>query len=140
MNAHTNIEPEPDCFDDLAAEVRAEIRARINRPDIDFDDVKAAMLANLDDLIDELIPVSSRGETKGDEFWCCNPTRPDKNPTSFSINTETGQWYDFSGKQGGNILTLWCKVKGLADNTEAMTQPQARPHHKEKEGTARPDS
>jgi hypothetical protein len=90
------------------------------RPNIDFDDVKAAMIARLDDLIDELIPVQSRGKTKGDELWCCNPTRMDKEPDSFSINTTTGQWYDFSGKQRGNILTLWCQVKGLTDNTEAM--------------------
>jgi hypothetical protein len=65
----------PDQFDEF------EIRARCNRLNIDFDDVRAAILANLDDLIDDLIPVSSRGKTKGDEFWCCNPTRPDKNRT-----------------------------------------------------------
>jgi putative DNA primase/helicase len=98
----------------------ADVRARINRPNVDFDDVKAAMLANLDQLIDGLIPASSRGKTKGDELWCCNPTRADKLPDSFSINKTTGQWYDFSGKRGGNIVTLWRQVKGLADNTEAI--------------------
>ncbi len=120
MNEHVQAEIPTDNWDEIAAQLAAEAIARRNRPDIDFDDVKAAILARLDDLIDELIPVSSRGKTKGDEFWCCNPTRPDKNPLSFSINTKTGTWYDFSGKQGGNILTLWCQVKGLGDNTEAM--------------------
>ena len=120
MNEHVQAEIPTDNWDEIAAQLAAEAIARRNRPDIDFDDVKAAILARLDDLIDELIPVSSRGKTKGDEFWCCNPTRPDKNPLSFSINTKTGTWYDFSGKQGGNILTLWCQVKGLANNTEAM--------------------
>ena len=79
------------------------------------------MLDNLDQLIDELIPVSSRGKTKGDELWCCNPTREDRSPDSFSINTKTGQYHDFAPHGGsGNILTLWCQVKGLTDNTEAM--------------------
>jgi DNA primase len=104
----------PEQFDEF------EIRARRNRPNIDFDDVRAAILANLDDLIDELIPVSSRGKTKGNEFWCCNPTRPDKNPDSFSINTRTGQWYDFANGQGGDIVRLWQQIKGLADDTAAM--------------------
>ena len=47
--------------DEIAAEVQSDIRARLNRPNIDFDDVRAALLTNLDDLIDELIPVSSCG-------------------------------------------------------------------------------
>ena len=92
MNAH--VQPgilATDGFDDLAAEVRAEILARINRPNIEFDDVIAAARANLDHLIDELIPDSKRRKTKGDELWCCNPTRVDKDPTSFSINTKTGE-------------------------------------------------
>jgi len=99
----------------------SEIRARRNRPNIDFDDVRAAILANLDALIDELIPVSSRGQTKGgDEFWCCNPTRPDEDPTSFSINLKTGLFNDFANGQGGDIVRLWRQVKGLADDAAAM--------------------
>jgi DNA primase len=98
----------------------SEIRARRNRPNVDFDDVRAAILANLDDLIDELIPVSSRGKTKGDEFWCCNPTRPDKDPASFSINTKTGLFNDFANGHGGDIVRLWQQVKGLADDTAAV--------------------
>jgi putative DNA primase/helicase len=124
MNARSisNAGPSVDAidWDAVVAQLTADAIARRDRPNIDFDDVKAAILDRLDDLIDELIPASSRGQTKGDEFWCCNPTRADKKPDSFSINTKTGQWYDFSGKQSGNILTLWCKVKGLTDNTDAM--------------------
>jgi hypothetical protein len=119
-DASTNAKPEPDSFDDLAAEVRAEIRARINRPNIEFDDVITAARANLDQLIDKLIPVSKRGKTKGDELWSCNPTRVDMIPDSFSINTKTGEWHDFSNKDGGNIFTLWKLVNGLASNADAM--------------------
>src|ERR1700733_2285284 len=109
-----------DGYDGLSAEARAEIRDRVNRPNIEFDDVIAAALANLDRLIDELIPASTRGKTKGDELWSCNPTRPDKTPESFSINKRTGKWHDFSGGDGGNIITLWKLVKGLTDNTDSI--------------------
>jgi hypothetical protein len=108
--------PSPDDY----AAAYAAFRATRGRPNIDFDDVRAAILANLDDLIDELIPASSRGKTKGDEFWCCNPTRSDKSPDSFSINTRTGLFHDFVDQQGGDIVRLWQQVKGFADDTAAL--------------------
>jgi 5S rRNA maturation endonuclease (ribonuclease M5) len=93
---------------------------RAARPNLDFDDVRAAALINLDLLIDELIPISSRGEEKAGELWACNPTRHDTNPTSFSINTTTGLWNDFDKSGSGDIFKLWRLVKGLSDDTDAL--------------------
>ena len=113
------------------------MNAHVNPERVDFDDVRAAVLRDPSRIIDELIPNSSRGETKGDELWCCNPTRPDKNPTSFSINVRSGLWHDLNGsKQGGDIFDLWRLVKGLPDIRSAFTSiaaflsvpPTARVH------------
>ena len=35
------------------------------------------------------------------------PTRPDKNPGSFSVNIRTGRWADFAtGDKGGDVISL----------------------------------
>jgi hypothetical protein len=97
------------------------MNAHVNPDRVDFDDVRAAVMRDPGRIIDELIPDSSRGETKGDELWCCNPTRADTNPTSFSINTKTGCFFDLNGsKQGGDIFELWRLVKGLPDIRSAF--------------------
>jgi hypothetical protein len=114
------VSAKPDNWDEIGAQLIREALARRNRTRLDFEDAKRAALDNLGELIDDLIPKSSRGKTRCDELWCCNPYRLDENPTSFSINIRTGQYYDFATKESGNIFTLWRQVKGLADNTEAM--------------------
>ena len=110
MNAH-----QPD-----KAQAFSDFIKRAARPDLDFGDVRAAALINLDQLIDELIPLPTRGKEKAGEQWACNPTRHDTNPTSFSINTTTGLWNDFDKSSSGDIFMLWRLVKGLADDTEAL--------------------
>jgi hypothetical protein len=110
MNAH-----QPD-----KAQAFSDFIKRAARPDLDFGDVRAAALINLDQLIDELIPLSTRGKEKAGEQWACNPTRHDANPTSFRINTTTGLWNDFDKSGSGDIFMLWRLVKGLADDTEAL--------------------
>jgi hypothetical protein len=43
----------------------------------------------------------------GHEWQALNPTRPDKNLGSFSINIRTGRWADFAtGDAGGDPVSL----------------------------------
>ena len=43
----------------------------------------------------------------GHEWVAKNPTRPDRNPGSFSINVRTGRWADFAtGDKGGDPVSL----------------------------------
>jgi putative DNA primase/helicase len=116
-----------DGFDDFAeesisdrAKAFSDFAKRASRPDLDFNDVRAAALTNLDQLIDELIPPSTRGKEKAGEQWACNPTRRDNSPDSFSINTTTGLYNDFASKDSGDIFKLWRLVRGLADDTDAL--------------------
>ena len=48
-----------------------------------------------------------QGRMAGHEWQALNPTRPDKNLGSFSVNVRTGKWADFAtGDKGGDPVSL----------------------------------
>jgi hypothetical protein len=122
-----SITDDRDGIDDFAeesardrAKAFSDFAKRSSRPNVDFNDIRTAALNNLDQIIDELIPASSRGKMKSGELWACNPSRNDRSPDSFSINTTTGLWHDFATDDSGDIFRLWRLVKGLTDDTDAL--------------------
>lgn len=94
---------------------------------IDFAAVNAAAIPALSRLLPDWLP---GGETKGKEFTARNPTRGDRKPGSFSINTETGAWADFATNDaGGDPVSLYAYLNG-------MSQPDAARALAEKLGIA----
>ena len=56
---------------------------------------------------------------------CTNPTRADRRPGSFSVNTRTGRWADFAtGDRGGDVVSLAAYLHGLG----SRGGPQAGRH------------
>lgn len=83
---------------------------------IDFAAVNAAAIPALSRLLPEWLP---GGEIKGKEYTARNPTRGDRKPGSFSINTETGAWADFATNDaGGDPVSLYAFL-------HRMSQPDA---------------
>ncbi len=79
---------------------------------IDFAAVNAAAIPALSRLLPDWLP---GGETKGKEFTARNPTRGDRKPGSFSINTETGAWADFATNDtGGDPVSLYAYLNGMS--------------------------
>ncbi|WP_427901634.1 toprim domain-containing protein [Marinobacter caseinilyticus] len=61
------------------------------------------------------------GRLKGREYWPTNPTRGDRTPGSFSINTETGQWCDFASQDGGrDLVGLLAYLQGVQQSIAAQ--------------------
>ena len=54
----------------------------------------------------------------GDEYWTVNPWRTDSKPGSFSINAETGLWYDFAIGRGGVIEKKMDYIREYLDKTD----------------------
>jgi hypothetical protein len=83
---------------------------------IDFDGIKEAALACSRSLLPELVP---GGRFERDEYVALNPSRADKNPGSFKINTRTGVWQDFAiGAKGNDVISWYAHSYGL-DQSEA---------------------
>jgi hypothetical protein len=54
------------------------------------------------------------GALRGIEYIVRNPTRADRTPGSFKINTRTGRWADFAvGARGGSIIGLVAYLYGV---------------------------
>jgi putative DNA primase/helicase len=87
------------------------------RAGIDFGEVRTAARNNIDEILRELLP---DGKKKGNEWVALNPTRNDKSPGSFRVNTETGVWYDHATTEGGDLIRLWTYVKRLNSDTDAF--------------------
>lgn len=86
------------------------------RAGIDFAAVNAAAIPALSRLLPEWLP---GGEIKGKEYTARNPTRGDRKPGSFSINTATGAWADFATNDaGGDPVSLYAYL-------HRMSQPDA---------------
>lgn len=86
---------------------------------IDFAAVNAAAIPALSRLLPDWLP---GGETKGKEFTARNPTRGDRKPGSFSINTETGAWADFATNDaGGDPVSLFAYLHGMNQAEAART-------------------
>ena len=77
---------------------------------VDFRAVNLAALPLLPSLVRAWAP---DGRMCGAEWIARNPTRPDRNPGSFSINVRTGKWADFStGDRGGDPISLAAYIYG----------------------------
>lgn len=71
---------------------------------VDFAAVNRVALGYLPSLVRVWCP---QGRMCGCEWQSLNPTRGDKTPGSFSINTKTGKWADFAtGDKGGDVVSL----------------------------------
>ena len=74
------------------------------RHNIDFAGINNAALGYLPSLVRVWAP---DGKMHGCEWIARNPTRPDRNPGSFSVNVRTGKWADFAtGDAGGDPISL----------------------------------
>ena len=86
------------------------------RSRIDFDCVNSAALSALPSILDRWLP---GGRRQGREYVVRNPRRSDRTPGSFSVNTTTGKWGDFSsGDAGGDVVSL-------AAYLFSLSQPEA---------------
>lgn len=84
----------------------------------DFKEVASIALSRIDSILNHFLP---GGQYKGHEYVAKNPTRVDRNPGSFSINTETGQWSDFATEDKGNDL-----ISLVAYLTDAKNQGEGK--------------
>lgn len=67
------------------------------------------------DTIHKWCPGWMQGQRTGKERKIRSPLRDDKNIGSFSINEDTGEWYDFATCEGGDALTLYARIKGITN-------------------------
>lgn len=76
----------------------------MHRGRVDFEAVKQAAMPVLPSLLMKWLP---DGSVRNGEWIACNPTRNDKRPGSFMINTRTGKWADFATNEGGgDVISL----------------------------------
>jgi len=77
---------------------------------IDFEEVKAkvSIVDGLQKLGIDNLQVRN-GQLRG-SCPCCN----DQNPRAFVVTVAKGVWFCFSCKEGGDVLTLVAKVKGIS--------------------------
>lgn len=73
------------------------------------------------DTIHQWCPGWMQGQRTGHERKIRSPLRDDKTIGSFSINEDTGEWYDFATAEGGDALTLYARIKGIK-NGEAYAE------------------
>ncbi len=79
---------------------------------IDIKVVNQAALVRLPQLLGCWLP---DGKVRNGEWIARNPTRNDRNPGSFMINTRTGKWSDFAtGDRGGDVVSLYAYLEGLS--------------------------
>jgi len=82
----------------------------------DFKEVASIALSQVNSVLNHFLP---GGQHKGREYVTKNPTRVDRNPGSFSINMDTGQWADFAtGDKGGDLVSLVTYVIGATNQSE----------------------
>jgi hypothetical protein len=85
---------------------------------IDFGRINSAALSTLPALLDRWLP---DGRKQGAEWVARNPTRADRRPGSFSVNTRTGRWADFAtGERGGDVISLAAHLYGLRQFEAAL--------------------
>ncbi len=77
---------------------------------LDFGAINRAGLTSLPALLRRWLP---DGRLKGREYTALNPTRADRRPGSFRINTGSGRWSDFAtGDAGGDVVSLAAYLSG----------------------------
>ena len=82
--------------------------------EIDFKGINRAALSRAPSFLQELIP---GGKVRKVEYVVRNPARDDKNPGSFTINHNTGQWADFAvddnRARGGDVISWYAYERTL---------------------------
>jgi hypothetical protein len=79
---------------------------------VDFRQVNRHALAVLPSLLRRWLP---GGRIEGAEYTALNPTRVDRRPGSFKVNTRTGRWADFAtGEAGGDAISLAAYLAGCS--------------------------
>jgi hypothetical protein len=77
---------------------------------VDFREVNRRALVVLPSLLRRWLP---DGRIEGAEYTARNPTRTDRRPGSFKVNTRTGRWADFAtGEAGGDAISLAAYLVG----------------------------
>lgn len=85
---------------------------------LDFAAINRAALARIEGLLPWLTP---QGCMRGNEWVALNPTRNDRKPGSFSINTLTGMWCDFAtGDKGSDVVSYCAYVKEVSQYEAAL--------------------
>ncbi len=85
---------------------------------IDFQAINQAALSELPGLLREWLP---DGRLVHGEWAARNPTRVDKSPGSFLINTHSGKWADFAtGDRGGDVISLLAYLEGVSQVEAAV--------------------
>jgi len=85
---------------------------------IDFQAINYEALPELPRLLRQWLP---DGRLVHGEWVARNPTRTDKSPGSFLINTHSGKWADFAtGDRGGDIVSLLAYLEGVSQVEAAV--------------------
>jgi hypothetical protein len=85
---------------------------------IDFARINSAALAVLPALLARWLPDGRLHQRK--EWIARNPTRDDRRPGSFSINSRTGAWGDFAtDDRGGDVISLLAYLRGIKQGEAA---------------------
>ena len=83
----------------------------------DFNKIKAAALASIENVLSHYCP---GGKRQGHEYLPLNPVRSDSKPGSFSINLNTGAWSDFAtNDKGGDLIALVAYIEGIKQSEAA---------------------
>lgn len=105
-----------------------------------FQDTNRLALTRIESVLEHWLP---GGKVQKREYVVKNPARDDQNAGSFSVNLDTGQWYDFaSGDKGGDLVALVAYLERCPTQADALhllegflgTAPiePSRPHKKAK--------
>ena len=82
-----------------------------SRHHFDFATINRAALGSLPALLRQWLP---DGRLQGSEYVARNPTRADRRPGSFKVNTRTGKWADFAtGDRGRDLVSLLAYLDGV---------------------------
>src|SRR5260221_13874217 len=80
-----------------------------------FDEINAALLAQFPALVEQWLP---GGVRRGHEYHPTNPRRRDDHPDGpFSINIQTGAWFDSRvDAKGGDPISLFAYLHDLSQS------------------------
>ncbi len=85
---------------------------------INFKNINHAALSVLPGLLKTWLP---DGQLVRGEWVARNPTRVDRTPGSFLINTHSGKWADFAtGDRGGDVVSLLAYLEGISQVEAAV--------------------
>ena len=78
----------------------------------EFSETSRLALAQAPALLARWLP---GGKQQGQEYLSTNPTRNDRRPGSFKVNTATGLWGEFAtGEAGGDLISLRAYLDGIS--------------------------